>query len=131
MIAGVAVSSCVACSSWDTETQAHAPVSAAENPAVLLGSMTARQVVDALPRAGVATVRPVDDTDAQCPTAGCVQSIVTDGFRVMSFPSTGKAESYAADHQGRSVETIAVTFPATVAAADRDRDWNAIVELVR
>lgn len=131
MIAGVVVMSCVACSSWDTETQAHAPVTAAEDPAVLLGSMTARQVVDALPRAGIATVHPVDDTDSQCPSAGCLQSVSTDAFRVMSFPSTGRAEAYAADHQGRSVETLAVTFPANVPAADRDRDWNAIVALVR
>jgi hypothetical protein len=130
LFVGIAVS-CGACSSWDPPPPVQAPATAAENPAVLLGAMSARQLVDALPGAGVPTLHPVDDTGAQCPGVGCDQSIVTDAFRVMSFPSTGAAERYAADHEARQVETLAVSFSPNVPAAERDRDWNAITGLVR
>ena len=127
----LALLACAACSSWDPPPPVQAPASAKLNPAELLGAMTARQVVDALPKAGLPAVHPVDGTAAECPDAGCDQSIVTDQFRVLSFASTGAAEKYAADHGARQVETLAVVFSPGVSAADQDRYWAAIVNLAR
>jgi hypothetical protein len=127
----VALLACAACSSWDPPPPVQAPASARLNPAELLGAMTARQVVDALPRAGLPTAHPVDSTAAECPDAGCEQSIVTDQFRILSFAGTGAAEKYAADHGARQVETLALTFSPSVPMADQDRYWAAIVNLAR
>jgi hypothetical protein len=110
--------------SWDNQDRMQAPASASLSPAELLGAMSAKQVVDALPKAGLAAVNPVDSTAAECP-------IVTDGFRVLSFPSTSAAENYAAAHAGaRQIETLAVLFAPNVPTAEQDRYWSAIVNLV-
>ena len=117
--------------SWDNQDRMQAPASASLSPAELLGAMSAKQVVDALPKAGLAAVNPVDSTAAECPSAGCDQAIVTDGFRVLSFPSTSAAENYAAAHAGaRQIETLAVLFAPNVPTAEQDRYWSAIVNLV-
>ncbi len=122
---------CGACGSWDPPPPVQAPATASLSPAELLGAMTAHQVVDALPREGLPTVRPVDSTAAECPDAGCDQSIVTDRFRIMSFPSTSAAEKYAADHGARQVATLAVTFSPGVPPDEQNRYWAAIVRLAR
>lgn len=101
------------------------------SPAELLGTMTAGQVVDALPRAGLTVLHPVDATSAECPKAGCDQDVVTDRFRIMSFPSTGAAEKYATDHGARQVETLTVSFSPSVPDVERNEYWAAIVRLAR
>lgn len=108
-----------------------APATASLSPAELLGAMSAHQVVDALPKNGLPVVNPVDSTAAECPGSGCTQAIVTDRFRILSFPSTSAAENYAASHGARQVETLAVLFSPNVSAAEQDRYWTGIVNFVR
>ncbi|BBZ28549.1 hypothetical protein MMAD_28440 [Mycolicibacterium madagascariense] len=93
--------------------------------------MTARDVVDALDRDGLAVPHPLDTTAQECPAAGCVQSIVTDTLRVKSFPSTAAARTYAQQNGLDQVQTIVVRFAPPVPKADQDRYWAQIQAMVR
>lgn len=117
--------------SWDTPAPVQAPASARLSPAELLGVPTAQQVVNALPREGLSVVNPVDGTAAECSTNGCDQEIITDRFRILSFSNTAAAEKYAAAHEARQVETLAVSFSPNVPPAEQDSYWKAIVKLAR
>ena len=93
-------------------------------------ALTARGVVDALDKAGFLVPHPQDATSYDCATAGCDQSIVTDTVRVKSFPTTGRAEIYAADHGLDQVETIVVAFAPQITQAEHDRYWTQIQKLM-
>lgn len=92
---------------------------------------TAREIVEELGSLGFAVLNPLDTTAQECPRAGCDQSIVTDTLRVKSFPTTGKAQIYAADRRLDQVETIVVSFAPPVSQVERDRYWAQIEKLVR
>ncbi|WP_283611058.1 hypothetical protein [Mycolicibacterium poriferae] len=125
-LTGVAVW-CGACS-----TPATAPSDpTAQSAAVPLVPRTAEQIVSALQREGFDVDHPTEATDVNCAEAGCTQAVVTDRFRLLVFPSTGSAQSYAASQDMRQIETIAVGFAPVVPEAQRDRYWNAIVRLAR
>lgn len=91
---------------------------------------TARGVVDELVKLGFETPNPQDTTAQDCPAAGCDQSIVTDVFRVESFPTTGRAEIYAKDRGLDQDETIVVSFAPPVPQAEQDRYWAQIEKIV-
>ncbi|MBX7451454.1 hypothetical protein GR927_25990 [Mycolicibacterium sp. 3033] len=118
---------CGACS-----TPATAPADpSARTAAVPLVPRTAEQIVSELQREGFDVDHPVEATDVNCAEAGCTQAVVTDRFRLLVFPSTGSAQLYADSRDMRQVETIAVGFAPVVPEAQRDRYWNAIVQLAR
>ena len=118
---------CGACS-----TPATAPSDpTAPKTAVQLVPRTAEQIVSALQREGFDVDHPTEATDVNCAEAGCTQAVVTDRFRLLVFPSTGSAQTYAASQDMRQIETIAVGFAPVVPEAQRDRYWNAIVRLSR
>lgn len=91
---------------------------------------TAHDVVDELVKSGFEAPNPQDTTTQECAVAGCDQSIVTDIFRVKSFPTTGRAELYAKDRGLHQVETIVVSFAPPIPLAEQDRYWAEIEKLV-
>jgi hypothetical protein len=106
------------------------PLSATATRGGEMQAPTARGVVDELVKLGFEAPHPLDTTAQECPVAGCDQSIVTDIFRVESFPTTGRAESYAMDRGLDQVETIVVSFAPPVPQAEQDRYWDQIEKLV-
>ena len=128
-IAGAAliVLGCAACSSPSSTMQEPHRVSA---PAVApLVPMTAGQLVETLAREGLEVDHPADTTVNECAQVGCVQSIVTDRFRLLTFPTTGAAQIYAGRQKMRQVETIVVGFAPVVPDDKKDQYWSAIVDL--
>lgn len=96
-----------------------------------LGTLSASGVVDALGRAGLPVPRALDTTARECVTVGCSQAVVTDTVRIMSFPDTARAQSYAAAHDLFQTKTIVVDFAPLVPALQRDRYRREIHVLVR
>jgi hypothetical protein len=86
-----------------------------------LRALTALGIVNELTRAGFSAPKPLDTTAQDCPTIGCDQSIVTDTLRVKSFPTTARAESYAAHRDLYQVERIVVEFAPPVSEPARAR----------
>jgi len=96
-----------------------------------MGALTARGVVVALNEKGFPASNPVDTTAQECPEAGCDQSIVTDTVRVKSFPTTARAETYAADHGLFQVETVVVAFAPPLPEDEQARYRAQIQSLMR
>ena len=46
----------------------------------------------------------------------------------MSFPTTGDAQRFAADHALEQVGTLVVDFSPTLSKAERDALWHSIAE---
>lgn len=116
---------CGACATPDS-----APADpSSRSSSVPLVSRTAEQLVRELQRDGLDVDHPVEATDSSCAQAGCNQAVVTDRFRLLVFPTTGAAQTYAAKHGMRQIETLAVGFAPVVPEAERDRYWAAIVRL--
>ncbi len=106
------------------------PISATATRGGELQAPTARGIVDELAKLGFEVPNPQDTTAQECPAAGCDQSIVTDILRVKSFPTTGRAETYAKDRGLDQVETIVVSFAPPIPQAEQDRYWAQIEKLV-
>ena len=92
--------------------------------------MTARRLVDALSEADFAAPNPMDTTLQDCPTAGCMQLMVTDTVRVMSFPTPGQAQVYAAYRNLYQVSTVVVEFAPPLTHSDQLRYQAEIQKLV-
>ena len=123
----VAAAMCAACSAPAAPTTDTTSRSAP----VALVSRTAEQIVRELQRQGFDVDHPAEATDTSCADAGCTQAVVTDRFRLLAFPTTGAAQTYAATRGMRQIETVAVSFAPVVPAGERDRYWAAIVRLIR
>jgi hypothetical protein len=95
-----------------------------------MGELTAKGLIDALNQAGFAAPNPVNATVQDCPTIGCVQSVVTDTLRARSFATTGQAEIFAKDRDLFQVTTIVVTFAPPMTPAEQDRYRAEIQKLV-
>lgn len=92
---------------------AHAPTTRAG--AVMLNNVSVAQVMDAITKANLPAVNARDVTAATCPTAGCLEATDTDTVSVLKFPSTGRAELYAAAVPDMlQVEDIVVVFAPTL-----------------
>lgn len=129
MTAGLLVAVLCGAGCASEEPAPAAPTS--QSPAPGAGTSTARALVDALARDGQPVLDPVDTTAVDCKDAGCAQAITTDRFRVLSFPSTGAAQRYAADHGMRQIGILAVDFSPAVPDTERDEIWTEITRLVR
>lgn len=117
---------CGAC----TPSPSAAP-SSSRSSSVPLISRTAEQIVRGLQLQGLDVDHPVDVTVSRCAAAGCAQAVVTDRFRLLVFPTTGAAQTFAVKQHMRQIETLAVGFAPVVPPAERDRYWTSIVELAR
>ena len=63
-------------------------------------------------RNGLPVPNPRDVTNAECPEIGCIEKVDTDTVSIMKFPSSGRAEIYAASTHN--------VFQIVDVAADRD-----------
>ena len=135
MVIGLLATGCAGRSSYpdagQSPTASSHPSQSAATIGGELGAPTARRIVDELATAGFEVPKPRDTTAQECPCAGCNQSIVTDTLRVKSFPSTGLAETYAADRGLHQIATIVVSFAPPLTPADQDRYWAEVQKLVR
>lgn len=103
---------------------------AISSPSSGAGDEVARSVVDALMRNGLQPGRPVDTSATECPKIGCLQAISTPRMQIFSFPTSGSAQLYAADHGMRQVESVVVEFSPSVGVAERQTYWAAITGLM-
>ena len=102
----VAVQGCGARNTHPTPTTAGA---------VMLNNVSVAQVLDAITKAKLPAVNARDATASTCPTAGCLEATSTDTVSILKFPSTGRAELYAAAVPDMlQVEDIVIVFAPTL-----------------
>ncbi len=88
--------------------------------AVMLNDVSVAEVLDAITKAKLPAVNARDETAATCPTAGCLEAIDTDTVSILKFPSTGRAELYAAAVPDMlQVEDIVVVFAPTLSSEQK------------
>jgi hypothetical protein len=126
VLAGV-VMACTGCSSATAPSSPTSSSSAVAAPV----APVAQSVVDAVQQRAKVDLRAADTTAADCPAIGCTQAVTTDQFRVLAFPTTGRAERYAGENGARQIEALAVTFPPSVDQSAQDRWWSEITAVVR
>ncbi|AFM15520.1 hypothetical protein Mycch_0702 [Mycolicibacterium chubuense NBB4] len=119
---------CVSCSSGAPSQQGATTTTA---PPEAVETTLASAVVANLQKGDGVDLHPTDTTAADCPDAGCAQSVTTDSFRIMSFSTTGRAQRYAGTHDSRQIEALVVTFSPNVSAQQRDALWAKITRMVR
>lgn len=95
-----------------------------------LHALSALGIIGSIAKAGFAAPDPRDATARDCADIGCDQSIVTDTVSVMSFPTTGRAELYAAPRGLYQVGTVVVSFASTVPESEQSRYRTEIQKLV-
>jgi hypothetical protein len=83
--------------------------------AVMLNDVSVTTVLDAIAKAKLPVLNVHDTTSSRCPEAGCVQATDTDAVSILKFPSTGRAELYAAAVPDMlQVEDIVVVYAPTL-----------------
>ncbi|AQT78979.1 hypothetical protein B1R94_06415 [Mycolicibacterium litorale] len=81
----------------------------------MLNDVSVAEVLAAITKAKLPAVNPRDATAAKCPAAGCVEATDTDTVSILKFPSTGRAEVYAAAMPDMlQAEDIVVIFAPTL-----------------
>lgn len=81
----------------------------------LLNSVSVTEVIAAIDAAHLPALNPHDVTASVCPAAGCVEARATDTVSILKFPSTGRAEIYAAAIRDMvQVEDIVLVFDSAV-----------------
>jgi hypothetical protein len=95
--------------------------------AVLLNDVSVAAVMDAITKAKLPAANPRDATASKCPEAGCVDAMDTDTVSILKFPSTGRAELYAAAVRDMlQVEDIVVLFAPTVTSDQKAAYGQAV-----
>lgn len=98
-----------------------------ENP-VPLNSVSAKQVVDSMAKAGLPVLNAHETTNVECPKLGCLQAIDTDSVLVLKFPTSGSAQKYAGTiGNSYQLEDLVLAFAATV-TSDMKRDYDRVAE---
>ncbi|WP_135427052.1 hypothetical protein [Mycolicibacterium sp. CH28] len=118
LVAGVGLATVLAgCGGQDSNApRASGPVAGP----VILNDISVAAVVDAINKAKLPAVNPRDATASTCPAAGCVQATDTDTVSILKFPSTGRAEVYAASMPDMlQVEDIVVIFTPTMTSEQK------------
>jgi hypothetical protein len=88
--------------------------------AVMLNDVSVAAVLSAITKANLPASNPHDSTAARCPEAGCLQATDTDTLSILKFPSTGRAELYAAAVRDMlQVEDIVVVFAPTLTSEQK------------
>lgn len=81
----------------------------------MLNNVSVAQVLAAITKAKLPALNARDATESTCPTAGCLEATNTDTVSILKFPSTGRAELYAAALPDMlQVEDIVVVFAPTL-----------------
>ncbi|BBY59564.1 hypothetical protein [Mycolicibacterium sarraceniae] len=87
---------------------------------VMLNDISVAALLDAFGKANLPAVNPRDATSAKCPEIGCVQATDTDTVTLLKFPSTGRAELYAAGVRDMlQVEDVVVVYAPTVSGEQK------------
>jgi hypothetical protein len=98
-----------------------------ENP-VLLNTTSAKQVVDAMKKAGLPVVSAHETTEQVCPKLGCLQAVDTDSVKVLKFPTTGSAQKYiGAIGNSYQVQDLVLVFDSAV-TPDMKGDYEKVAE---
>jgi hypothetical protein len=86
----------------------------------ILNTTTVGELVAAFTDAGLAVPNAHDVGPQKCPQIGCIDAVDTDTVSIMKFPSTGKAELYAASIPRMFlVEDVVVVFSSAVSPEAR------------
>ncbi len=113
-VAGLVVAACGAQTSGG-DHQTRRP-----SGAVILNTTTVGELVVAFTDAGLAVPNAHDVGPQKCPQIGCIDAVDTDTVSIMKFPSTGKAELYAASIPRMFlVEDVVVVFSSAVSPEAR------------
>jgi hypothetical protein len=117
----------VACGHHDS----HGAAANVQGGAVMLNDVSVASVLDAIAKAKLPVANVHDATASKCPDAGCVQATDTDTVSILKFPSTGRAELYAAAvPQMVQVEDIVVVFAPTVTSDQKAAYGQAVKNAV-
>jgi hypothetical protein len=88
-----------------------APAAGTPGGTVMLNGVSVAAVLDAMTKAKLPVLNARDATASRCPEAGCLQAVDTDTVSILKFPSTGRAELYAAGVRDMlQVEDLVVVF---------------------
>jgi hypothetical protein len=105
-----------------------APAASTRGGAVMLNGVSVAAVLDAMTKAKLPVLNARDATASRCPAAGCLQAIDTDTVSIMKFPSSGRAELYAAGVRDMlQVEDIVVVF-APMLTSEQKVAYEKVVE---
>ncbi|BBY62757.1 hypothetical protein MHEL_10000 [Mycolicibacterium helvum] len=86
----------------------------------MLNDVSVAAVLGAITKANLPASNPRDTTASTCPEAGCLQATDTDTVSILKFPSTGRAELYAAAVPNMlQVEDIVVVFAPTLTSEQK------------
>ncbi|QEN13022.1 hypothetical protein ACRDU6_10360 [Mycolicibacterium sp. ELW1] len=100
--------------------------------AVLLNNVSVAEVLNAITKAKLPAVNARDETASTCPTAGCLEATDTDTVSILKFPSTGRAELYAAAVPDMlQVEDIVVVFAPTLTSEQKTAYGQAVKNAMR
>lgn len=104
----------------------------APRPAVMLNDVSVAAVLGAITNAKLPAVNAHDATATRCPEAGCLQATDTDTVSILKFPSTGRAELYAAAIPNMlQVEDIVLVFAPTVTDTQKTAYVQAVNKAMR
>ena len=113
-VAGLVVAACGAQTSGSDHQTRH------PSGAPILNTTTVGELVAAFTDAGLAVPNAHDVGPQKCPQIGCIDAVDTDTVSIMKFPSTGKAELYAASIPRMfQVEDVVVVFSSAVSPEAR------------
>jgi hypothetical protein len=93
----------------------------------MLNGVSVAAVLDAMTKAKLPVLNARDATASRCPEAGCVNATDTDTVSILKFPSTGRAELYAAGVRDMfQVEDIVVVFAPTLTSEQKAAYGRAV-----
>jgi hypothetical protein len=113
-VAGLVVAACGAQTSGGDHQTRH------PSGAAILNTTTVAELVAAFTDAGLAVPNAHDVGSQKCPQIGCLDAVDTDTVAIMKFPSSGKAELYAASIPRMfQVEDVVLVFSSAVSPEAR------------
>ena len=87
---------------------------------VRLNTTTVAEIVASFTDAGLAVSNAHDVGPQKCPQIGCIDAVDTDTVSIVKFPSTGKAEQYAASIPNMfQVEDVVLVFSSAMSPEAR------------
>ncbi len=98
----------------------------------LLNNVSVAELMDAIAEARLPALNARDTTSTACPTAGCLEAAETDTVSILKFPSTGRAELYAAAVPDMlQVEDVVVVFAPTLTAEQKAAYGRVVKDAMR
>ncbi|GAY17741.1 hypothetical protein [Mycobacterium sp. shizuoka-1] len=111
---------------------AAAPAPSAPQGAVMLNNVSVDAVMDGIAKANLPALNAHDVTAATCPEAGCLQATATDTVTILKFPSTGRAELYAAAVPDMlQVEDFVMVFAPTLTIEQKAAYGQVVTNAMR